>query len=400
MDADDRLDRANNRKLKELFKNLPEKENVAFSMKCLCVPEGGADAGTVVDHVRLFRNRPDLRWKYRVHEQILGAVRQSGGQVVFTDIVIQHVGYLDPAQRVRKRERDIRLLQLENTEHPNDPFTLFNLGMEYLDLDRPAEALPYLRHSLELSHPNDSIVRKLYAQLARCHRKLGQGRQALDACRMGRAFYPDDTELLFLESQVRYDQRDLHGAVVCSERLLRNPNGDGDHFASVDAALHGFKARSNLAVYYCGLGRFAEAEAQWQAAVAEKPTFVPAWLGLGDLYLTQSRWPEFTSLTDRMPQAAPQAVVEANTLKARGHLAPKQYVSAQAILEETIAMAPQAVLPREILTHVLLQEGKQWDKAEQSLRDLLELDPGNAEARKNLEALLRQKDAIPSISHR
>jgi tetratricopeptide (TPR) repeat protein len=212
--------------------------------------------------------------------------------------------------------------------------------MEYLDLDRAAEALPYLRRSLELSHPNDSIVRKLYAQFARCQGKLGQGRQALDACRMGRAFYPDDTELLFLESQVRYDQRDLHGAVVCSERLLRNPNRDGNHFASVDAALRGFKARSNLAVYYRGLGRFAEAEAQWQAAVAEKPTFVPAWLGLGELYLTQSRWPEFASLTDRMPQAA-----------------------------------PQAVMPREILTHVLLQEGKQWDKAEQALRELLELDP-------------------------
>jgi tetratricopeptide (TPR) repeat protein len=181
---------------------------------------------------------------------------------------------------------------------------------------------------------------------------------------------------------------------------LRNHNGDRNHFGSVDAALGGFKTRSNLAVYYRELGRFAEAEAQWQAAVVEKPTFVPAWLGLGDLYLTQSRWPEFTSLVDRMSQAAPQEVVEANTLKARAYLARKQYASALAILEETIAMAPQAVLPREILTHVLLQEGKQWDKAEQALRELLELDPGNAEARKNLETLLRQKGAIQSIGHR
>jgi hypothetical protein len=45
-------------------------------MKCLCA-DGGA-GGTVVDHVRLFRNRPESRWKYRLHEQILPALKTTG----------------------------------------------------------------------------------------------------------------------------------------------------------------------------------------------------------------------------------------------------------------------------------------------------------------------------------
>src|SRR5438132_12978862 len=49
--------------------------NIAFVMKCLSVQPDTTQHGTVVDHVRLFRNRADVRWKYRVHEQILPALR-------------------------------------------------------------------------------------------------------------------------------------------------------------------------------------------------------------------------------------------------------------------------------------------------------------------------------------
>lgn len=47
--------------------------------------------------------------------------------------------------------------------------------------------------------------------------------------------------------------------------------------------------------------------------------------------------------------------------------------------------------PRVFLSHVLLQEGRGWDAAEKVLRDVLALDPDNAEARSNLEVLLSQQ---------
>jgi Flp pilus assembly protein TadD len=43
---------------------------------------------------------------------------------------------------------------------------------------------------------------------------------------------------------------------------------------------------------------------------------------------------------------------------------------------------------RVLLSHALLQEGKDWPAAEQALRKVLELDPGNVEARNNLAVLL------------
>jgi len=74
LDADDRLDEENRAKLRALFESLND-ENAAYAMKCLCLPDPASGTATVVDHVRLFRNHPEIRWKYRVHEQILPAVR-------------------------------------------------------------------------------------------------------------------------------------------------------------------------------------------------------------------------------------------------------------------------------------------------------------------------------------
>ncbi len=61
------------------------------------------------------------------------------------------------------------------------------------------------------------------------------------------------------------------------------------------------------------------------------------------------------------------------------------------MLEETIARAPEALWPRVVLSHVLLQEGRDWTAAEQALRDILVLAPDHAEARRNLGILLQQQ---------
>ena len=71
------------------------------------IPAPTAAAGeTVVDHIRLFPLRPDVRWTYRVHEQILPALRQADIPVRWTDLVVRHTGYVDVALRARKLERD------------------------------------------------------------------------------------------------------------------------------------------------------------------------------------------------------------------------------------------------------------------------------------------------------
>lgn len=177
---------------------------------------------------------------------------------------------------------------LERAEQPADPFTLFNLGAVYHELgDHPA-AVAALEGSLAGSHPKDSIVRKLYALLSQSHRRAGDREKALSACRAGRAVYPDDAELLFVEGTLAKEAGDTRAAEELLVRLVRGR--EAEHFGSVDTGLRGYKARHNLACLYLETHRPAEAEAQWRAALVDEPGFLPAQVGLAELYLRTRNW--------------------------------------------------------------------------------------------------------------
>jgi glycosyltransferase involved in cell wall biosynthesis len=156
LDADEFFDEANRQKLRELFAGLKD-ENAAYVMTQRSRHQHG-NAGARVQQVRLFRRHAAIRWEYRVHEQLLPSLRRAGFDVRFTDIVLEHTGYQDPALRRQKLERNLRLLHLDQAERPDDPFTLFNLGLAYGEVGRGAEAVDCLKKSLERCHPGDSIV--------------------------------------------------------------------------------------------------------------------------------------------------------------------------------------------------------------------------------------------------
>ena len=217
-----------------------------------------------------------------MHEQILPAIRRTGGIVQWSDVAIQHVGYQDTALRHRKLERDLRLLRMNADEQPDEPFILFNLGSVYLELNRVAEAIPCLERSIVRSHANDSIVRKLYALLIQAFRQLGQLREAWNYAQIGLEYYPQDAELLFLAGILQREQGDDASAEQTWLRLLSTQ--EATHFASVDSGLRGYKTRHNLAVLYLNQSRLAEAELQWRLALEEAPQFQPALQGLAELF--------------------------------------------------------------------------------------------------------------------
>ncbi len=392
MDADDRIDAANQAKLREVFQTLPE-QNFGFVMKCLCMPDPETGTATVVDHVRLFRNHPEIRWKYRIHEQILPSIRKLGGDVRWAGVTIQHVGYQDASVRKKKLARDLALLVKEDADNPNDPFTLFNLASLYQEQREIQKTLDCLRLSLQLSNPTDSIVRKLYAMMAQCQRQSGQPEAALTTCEEGRRHYPLDAELLFQESLVRQDLGDLPGAEQSLVQLISTK--EGNHFASVDTGLRGHKARHNLAVLCMKQHRPAEAESHWRAAIEDAPNFVPAHVGLADLLLSATdRVTDFQATLTNL-EATGKAPIDVLLFRSRFHLKKQEFGIARRLAHDAIALAPTALGPRLVMSHVLLQEGQDWQAAARALRDVLALDPNHAEALQNL-AVLEKKLSNPS----
>lgn len=384
MDADDRIDPENVAKLETLLKNLTD-ANIAYVMKCLCVARAPGETATVVDHIRLFRNDPRIRWRYRVHEQILPAVKGCGGRSEWSDVVIRHIGYTDPALRGKKLERDLRLLKLEAQEQPDDPFTLFNLGSHYHEVNQPAEAIPHLRRSLEKSHPQDSIVRKLYATIAQCERALGRNGAALATCAEGRQHYADDAELLFLEGSLLHAQGERTAAVERYTRLLETR--EGQHFASVDTGLRGYKARHNLAVVYMEQQRYSEAEAQLRSVLIEEPAFLPANVVLGEVLTRRNDWPAVDQHAEMLAKLGMHGEIESAALLGRAKMERKEFSAARFGLKLASERYPQSLRLLQLLAQATTTEGTDLRESEAVLRRILQLDPADAMAKRSLAAL-------------
>ncbi len=281
LDADDVVDPPERERLDRLIGGLGVSEPAAYVVKCSCDPAPNGEGGqTVVDHVRLFPLREDVRWSYRVHEQILPALRRANVAVKWTDVTVRHTGYTDRALRARKLERDANILRQELAERPDDPFVLFNLGASAIERRDWRQALDYLRHSLARSAPSDSITRKLYALIARAHQMLGEPQQAIAECAAGLAIDPDDAELMFREAVVRRHIGDRDGAERCWRRILtvKRP----EQFASVDQGIYGHVTRRNLAALARERGDHAEEADLWRAVLAECPGDPEALARLGE----------------------------------------------------------------------------------------------------------------------
>jgi tetratricopeptide (TPR) repeat protein len=385
LDGDDRIDEENRGKLRKVFAALDDGKD-AYVMKVRSILDPVRGNVKLLDQVRLFPNHPEVRWRYRIHEQILPSVHRIGGDARWTDVIVDHAGYQDASLRRRKLERNLRLLRLEDAENPNDPFNLFNLGWSLMDYGHTAEALPLLRKSLDLSQPGASIVRKLFVLLTQGNSQLGRKAEALAVCREGRKRHPEDAELLYEEALLLRESGDLNGAASSLIQLMDLRSGP--YFASVDVGLRTFRTRHLLGVIYREQGRLADAEAQWQAALNDQPQYAPVWWCLGELYLELKRWELLEDAAKHLEAAS--APVDAAVLRARGLKERKDYPAARWLLEGATALAPQATGPWVILSHVLLAEGKDWAAAERVLRKILSLDPNHGEAKHNLGILLRQ----------
>jgi RNA polymerase sigma factor (sigma-70 family) len=275
VDADDLLSPESGRKLRDLIRRHPARD-VAYQVQVRIPPSPGEFNESVVDHVKLFPNRPDLRFEHRIHEQILPSIRRAGLEVRFSDLFVTHANYdrSDEGQ-AKKRRRDFRLLELDLRDRPDHPFVLFNLGMTHLYATKEYEvAAHYLRRSLDRSHCSDSIVRKAFAMLTWARMCQGEWAAALAANEEGRSYYPDDAELLFQAGQLYQQVGRFDEARRALERLISEE--EEPHYRSVDTGLRTYRGRHELALLFRRMGDGAHCEQMLREIAADRPSYLPA----------------------------------------------------------------------------------------------------------------------------
>ena len=340
-------------------------------MKCLCLPDArNGDGHRGRSRAPLPQPAATALGLPRPRADPARASASSAAEVRWTDVVIQHVGYQDPALRQRKLERDLRLLMMEYQEQPNDPFTLFNLGIARREREETAVALDLFRRSLALSTPTDSIVRKLYAEIINCHRRLKQFPERCKPARSQPALSrgPGDSHPGRLHPSRRRRSPGRHRQTRTDPCLPRRPplrQSRPGH-----ARLQDPPQPRRLPP---GSGRLDDARAQWRLALDEKPDFVPALFSVADIAFQLKDWADFDDIVRRI-EALGKHATDVLTLKVRRGLAHQDFAAARAAIAQAIAAAPTAVWPRVVLTHILLQEGKTGPPPKPPSRVLV-LDP-------------------------
>ncbi len=393
MDSDDVIRPEQGKQLRELALGPHASDVLGYVAQVHCPSQEDWQL-TVVDHVKLFRNLPELRFEHRIHEQILPAIRRAGGNVAFTDIYVIHSGSCQtPPVRAKKLERDFRILKLDLLERPDHPFVLFNLGMTCEDAGQYAEAEDYLRRSIERAGNGESHLRKAWALRVNCLRALGITTQSLEVMTEAILHFPGDKELLFRRAMLHQDAGQLEEAVADYQRVLNEPQDRT--FQSLDPSICGYKAQHNLGIALEALGRTQEAQNCWEEAVKQCPAFQPTWLALIRSCIAVGDFERAAAASRKMPgqpSDPPKAIALALVLES------------QSSVTEAVAMLEKAGEPNgdcdclDESARMLISAGR-MEEAIPKLQRLREARPYSSAVLHNLGAALhacRQTDSAIS----
>lgn len=216
LDADEFLDEPNRARLRDLRARLAPLH--VYLMRQVSPAPGGNVFEA--DQPRLFPRLDGLRWTFRVHEQVLGFLREHGCKVVPTAIRIQHSGFEGTSSREQKLARNLALLLDDLRDHPENGFVWFNRAACHLDRSEFEEAALCLDRAIALAPARAPIVAKARVLLIVANRRAGRLSDALAHANAAFEHDPENAEV-HLERAAVLEALDRPADAIASlERVL------------------------------------------------------------------------------------------------------------------------------------------------------------------------------------
>jgi tetratricopeptide (TPR) repeat protein len=156
----------------------------------------GAPAWTHHMMIRLFRRRPEILFRGRIHEVVDQQIKAAGLTIALANFRILHFGRLNAHSMGKKKSYYPELLRQKTLDQPDDALTWLQLGCEQLAAGHEAEALDSMQRSFAL-HP----WALTQIGIARTHSEFHRPEQALQA--LDRV--PDQGDFGLLRHEMRGD---------------------------------------------------------------------------------------------------------------------------------------------------------------------------------------------------
>ncbi|MFC4100283.1 glycosyltransferase [Paenibacillus xanthanilyticus] len=232
--------------------------------------------------VRLFRNRPEYRFRQRLHEQILPAIleRTEPDTVAPSSLRLTHLGYFheikDPSV---KQARNERILSLMLAESPDDPFALYNWGVAKAQGGDQEQALQAMLTAKMLAPAAVAYRPGLVRDIARLLLAQDQPNEAASLLVEESGNYPDYPDLHYLLGEAYQSQGLLPEALQALRQAAACPPDPALY--PVEAGCSTFRAQTAIGDVLTKLGQLEEAKSAYEQALTSHAAYKPAILGWG-----------------------------------------------------------------------------------------------------------------------
>ena len=382
IDADERLLPESVTELKRLLK--PERKPVAYSVNIKNVMADGKNFKISTGH-RLFNNFKGIRFKGRVHEQIIYSVAQNNGEERHSNIVLYHLGYgLSLEKQKEKDERNRKLLLKMVKEEPNNAYAHFTLGQNYLLGDQPEKALPHYLQALKLKGLNRELRINVLNTTAETYLKLGDLQAADNYARQSLKQAPRQVSAYYLMYRIAEKDGRLEEATDWLKKLLEinRQSETMQRQIATDIQLNETDIAVTLADLLIKIGKTDEGMAVLQQAWENDRDNEMLFKRLLNALLTQNKWQEALQLlNERSVENDP------DLLDLKGVIQIKQQNFLEAIRTYTrlLQLQPDNLATVKRLAGLFLKIGEK-EKADQLMQMMTEIS-----------ALRREQRVRPSI---
>lgn len=281
LDDDERVDEENAKKILELSLDLSK---FYYFNKILLKPSIHRISKT--NSVRLFPNRPDIRWKYRIHEDLLPSLKATGLTPEILDINILNEG-CSPTYLVDKGSYYKKHLEEDLKEWPNDPHLLFHHGQECRGLKLFEEAEESLKKCILYFEDDSPYLPEAIPAYVHTLIETNQLSKALDMIQLGREIYPNQARLIDYQAIVeRFLGEPERAEQLWKELIDISLLPPEDYRQILNAVGVRLAAYERLGDLYFSLQKFELAKEYWNKALAIDPQYTPALKGLKKLERT------------------------------------------------------------------------------------------------------------------
>ncbi len=132
---------------------------------------------------------------------------------------------------------------------PNRYFIKFFLGLCYLDLGEPSQAIPFLRDSLGLE-PKHEDIPTIYSYLGICHKELGQYNEALQVLKEALKWDQERTDIYNLMGFCYFKLKKHEKAIDCFKEVVRLNPGSAIDYANIGSNYRDMGKKEKAIEYY------------------------------------------------------------------------------------------------------------------------------------------------------